>query len=135
MPNTSEVSMEMTILLYAIVLGLIQLFAQVGSAALVRGPMWAAGTRDEKLPELPKVSARLERSFYNFMETFPFFVAAILLLQFAHRNNATSFLGAEIYLAARVLYIPIYVLGIPFVRSLTWVVSIVGIAMILMALF
>jgi uncharacterized MAPEG superfamily protein len=94
---------------------------------------WNLSPRDEKTPELTGVGGRLSRAFKNFMETFPFFIAAILVVHIANRLGPISTLGAEIYLAARVLYVPVYAAGIPGLRTLIWLGSMVGIAMVLFA--
>ena len=41
-------------------------------------------------------------------------------------------LGAWLWLGGRVAYLPLYALGVPVVRSLAWIVSLVGIVMVLM---
>ncbi len=50
------------------------------------------------------------------------------------RLGELTSLGALIYVAARAVYIPLYAFGVPYVRSLTWVASMVGILMLLAAL-
>ena len=47
---------------------------------------WAAGPRDEPMP-LSGVAARLDRAFKNFMETFPFFAAAVLTAYLAGKSG------------------------------------------------
>jgi uncharacterized MAPEG superfamily protein len=42
--------------------------------------------------------------------------------------------GALIFLIARVIYVPLYLSGIPAVRTLAWVVSWVGLILMLMPL-
>ena len=44
-------------------------------------------------------------------------------------------LGAQLYLWSRLIYIPTYALGISYVRTLVWAVSLVGIVMVLKPLF
>ena len=46
-------------------------------------------------------------------------------------TDATK-LGAWLWLGGRVAYLPLYALGVPVVRSLAWIVSLVGIVMMLM---
>jgi uncharacterized MAPEG superfamily protein len=36
-----------------------------------------------------------------------------------------------LYIVARVVYLPLYAAGIPFLRSLVWMVSLVGIILVL----
>ena len=79
-------------------------------------------------------SARLIRAYANFMQTFPFFVAAVLIAQLTGRHNWLTVAGAEAYFWARLAYVPLYVLGVPAVRTLAFVVATVGIAMILVGL-
>ena len=43
--------------------------------------------------------------------------------------------GSELYLVARVLYLPLYAAGIPVARTVVWTAASLGIFMILIALF
>jgi len=40
-------------------------------------------------------------------------------------------LGATIWIVARIVYLPLYLAGVPKLRTLAWVVSIVGLLMML----
>ncbi len=44
-------------------------------------------------------------------------------------------LGAQLYFWSRLIYVPIYALGIPYLRTLVWTVSMVGIVLLLIPLF
>jgi uncharacterized MAPEG superfamily protein len=44
-------------------------------------------------------------------------------------------LGAQLYFWARLVYVPVYAAGIPYLRTLIWAASIVGIVLLLTALF
>jgi uncharacterized MAPEG superfamily protein len=49
----------------------------------------------------------------------------------AHLSNAPQDridLGARIFFYARVAYFPIYLAGITYVRTLVWIVSLIGLA-------
>ncbi|HEY1632560.1 MAG TPA: MAPEG family protein [Rhizomicrobium sp.] len=122
---------ELQVLFCAIALGLVQLLLATLASVGGRGLGWGVGARDEGWPALKsKWGARLERAYKNFLETFVFFAAAVLLDHALGKSNHTSMLGAQIYLWARVLYVPAYVLAIPFTRTLIWGASIVGILMV-----
>jgi uncharacterized MAPEG superfamily protein len=123
-------SIEMQILFCAILLGLVQLLATVIVSVMGRGIPWNLGPRDEPGRALGHIGGRIERAFKNFLETFPLFAAVVLLAAALDRHNAASALGAQIYIWGRVLYIPAYVAGLPFVRTAVWIVSFVGILMI-----
>ena len=49
-------------------------------------------------------------------------------------RNGLTWWGAQLYFWGRVAYLPLYVLGVPLVRSLVWNVATVGIVLILLAL-
>ncbi len=125
---------EATYLAWAVLLGLIQLSLAAAGNLGQRGPKWAAGPRDAPAPELSGVAGRLGRCWRNFLETFPFFAALVLLLLVLERGNELSAWGAALYFWARVAYVPAYASGIPHLRSLIWGVSMVGIVMLLPAL-
>jgi uncharacterized MAPEG superfamily protein len=126
---------ELKYLAYAIVLGLVHVFFAGLLTTRVRGLKWNAGNRDEHTQSLEGAPARAERASRNFRETFPFFAAAVLAVEFAHVNNAHTALGAEIYFWARVAYLPIYVIGIPYLRTLVWAIAFWGLLQLLEALF
>ena len=48
----------------------------------------------------------------------------------AGKTNSTTLLGAQIFLYARIAYALVYLAGLPWVRTATWGVSVVGLAMI-----
>jgi uncharacterized MAPEG superfamily protein len=128
-------SVELQILFCAILLGIIQLFLAVVTGVRAAGLAWAAGPRDEARAHPGKIAGRLERAFENFLESFPFFAAAALLVHVLGKSTHTSVLGSQIYIWARVFYVPAYVIAIPFVRTLIWAASLVGILMVLAALW
>jgi uncharacterized MAPEG superfamily protein len=128
-------SYEIQILFCAILLGLVQILLTVLAGVPSVGLSWAAGPRDEVRGHSSRVAGRLERAFENFLETFSFFAAAVLLVHLLGKSSHISVLGAQIYIWARVLYVPAYVIAIPYVRTLIWAASIVGIVLVLAALW
>jgi uncharacterized MAPEG superfamily protein len=124
-------STELQVLFCAIALGIVQLLLATLVSVGGRGLPWGTGPRDEGWPKLGKYSARVERAYKNFLETFPFFVAAVLLAHALGVSTHNTILGAQIYLWARVAYVPAYVIAIPYVRTLCWTASLIGIVMIL----
>jgi uncharacterized MAPEG superfamily protein len=126
---------ELNLLAASVVLGAFQLVAAAGLAnGVQRGLAWGMGSRDEPKPPLTGMAGRLDRAFRNFLETFPFFAAAVLVAHTAGRHNALTFWGAELYFWGRVAYVPIYASGVFFIRSLVWGVALVGILLILAGL-
>ena len=74
-------------------------------------------------------------SRWNFLETFPFFAAAVLAVVATGRTSVDTALGVQLYFWARVAYVPLYAAGIPYVRTLVWAVSFWGLIKVLVALF
>jgi uncharacterized MAPEG superfamily protein len=128
-------STELTMLAVAIVLGMFQLLIAARTGNSQRGLKWNVGPRDAPPPPVSKVAGRLERAFRNFLETFPFFAAAVLIAAVAGRHNWATVWGAEIYVAARIVYLPLYAFGVPALRTLVWLVATLAILLIVAALF
>jgi uncharacterized MAPEG superfamily protein len=74
------------------------------------------------------------RAQRNLFETLPLFAAAILIAHVAGRTGPLTWWGAMLYFWARVVYLPLYGFGIPYIRSLAWLVSLVGVILILVAI-
>ncbi|WP_445143940.1 MAPEG family protein [Dyella sp. Tek66A03] len=85
--------------------------------------------------EIAGVTGRSDRAFKNFLETFVFFVAAVLAVVVAQRTNASTALGAQLFFWARVVYLPVYLIGIPYLRTLVWATSLAGLLMVVFGLF
>ncbi|MDD3838705.1 MAG: MAPEG family protein [Phenylobacterium sp.] len=125
---------ELQLLGLAVVVGIVQLGWAAVAARRQQTLAWAAGPRDEPMP-ITGTAARLDRAFRNFMETFPFFAAAVLSVAAGDRFSDLTLWGSGLYVAGRALYVPIYAAGIPRVRTLVWAVSMVGLLMVVAALF
>ena len=130
-----HMSVEFTMLALAIVLGFVQLFLAAHVVTSERGIAWNVGPRDETKPLQSKLAGRLDRAFKNFMETFGFFAVAVLMAAALGRHNGQTMLGAELYLAGRIVYLPLYAMGIPVVRTIAWAAATIGIVLILATLF
>jgi uncharacterized MAPEG superfamily protein len=126
---------ELTALVFAIVLGFVHLFAAGNASTQIRGMKWNAGPRDEQKTPLTGIAGRLDRAFKNYLETFAFFAAAVLLAHLTNRHNALTIYGAWLYLIARIIYLPVYAAGIPMIRSLIWLAATAGIFMILAGIY
>lgn len=126
---------ELQILAWSVVLGFVHLIAATSAITKVRGAVWNMSARDQKAPELTGVPARLDRAFQNFKETFPFFLAAVVIVEFTSRTtgqtNTLSAIGAHLYFWSRIVYLPIYAMGIPIIRTLIWTTSVLGIGLVL----
>ena len=80
------------------------------------------------------IAGRMERAAGNFLETFPLFAAAVLVAHAAGQHDWMTMWGAQLYFWGRVAYLPLYVFGVAFVRTLAWTVATLGIVLILLSL-
>jgi uncharacterized MAPEG superfamily protein len=121
---------EMKLLLWSIVIGLLQCLATGAAVSSQRGYAFSGSARDDQKP-IEGVGGRVIRAFANFKETYVFFVALVLVGQVLHRHSALTVLGANLYVWGRIVYWPLYVAGVPMVRSLVWVIAVLGIVLLL----
>lgn len=125
-------AIELICLAWSIVLGLVHILAAANARTMELGFKWNMSPRDNETPPLSPLSGRLARAQANFFETFPLFATAVFLAVFTNELSLLSYWGSIIYLAARIIYFPLYALGIPLIRSLVWLVSISGLLMVLL---
>lgn len=127
---------EFIVLAFVLILAIVQ----IGWAAIARtaelGVKWNAGPRDAEVPPPGKMAGRLIRAQANLFETLPIFAAAVIMAHVAGKDGGPLTLwGTHLYLFSRVIYLPLYAFGVAYVRSLVWVASLVGLLMVLAALF
>lgn len=126
-------TIELTMLAWAVVLGLVHAVSTGQLALAQQGKAYSLGPRDEQKP-LTGIPGRISRAFANYMQTFPFFAAAVLLAHVAGRHSWLTTWGVQLYFWARVAFIPLYASGTSGPRTVAFLVSLVGIVMILIAL-
>ncbi|WP_295708219.1 MAPEG family protein [uncultured Brevundimonas sp.] len=126
---------ELFYLALTLVLALVQIFLPAAGRTARFGLAWNAGARDEPKGSAGPITDRLERAQANLFETLPVFIGAVLIAHVAGANGAWTSWGAGLYFCGRVVYVPLYALGVPYVRSLAWLVSLIGLVLILAALF
>lgn len=66
------------------------------------------------------MTARLGRALNNSVVAMALFAPAILILVLLDRTSSASLLAAQVFLIARIVYLPVYAFGIPAVRTLAW---------------
>jgi uncharacterized MAPEG superfamily protein len=128
-------SIELKCLTFALLLGIVHILIAGHAKTKQYGTKWNVSARDAELPPLNLVAARLVRAQANFFETFPIYAVAVLIAAVADRSGFLTVLGSALYVVARVIYLPLYAFGVPVVRTLVWLVSMLGIGCILIALF
>ena len=117
----------------AMVLGLVHLTAASFTFKAQVGNAYSVGPRDEDIR--PRgVAARLDRAQRNFLETFAIFAAAVLLLVALDREGGRlSQVGVALYLGGRIAFLPLYAAGTPWLRSFSWNIATLGLALVMAA--
>lgn len=126
---------ELTYLALTLILALVQIFLPAGARTVEFGSKWNAGPRDETPAAKKPLTGRLERAEANLFETLPLFIGAVLIAHVIGAAGPLTLWGTALYFWARVVYVPLYALGVPYVRSLVWLVSLAGLVMVLASLF
>ena len=124
---------ELFVVCLSVVLGFVRIILASHSASLQRGRRWTASARDQPLPPLTGVAGRLARASANFLETFPLFVAMVVVVHVTGAYGDLSRWGAYLYLTGRVLYLPLYAFGVYLLRSLAWNIASGGILLLLVS--
>jgi uncharacterized MAPEG superfamily protein len=125
-------AIQLQVLAWGCLLALVHVFAAIRAKTAQYGTKWNMGPRDEALdPPAKPIVGRLDRAQRNFFETFPLYTAAALIVAVAHLESRWTAIGALLWIGGRVVYLPLYALGVPVARSLAWILSLVGILMVL----
>ncbi|MEO0061747.1 MAG: hypothetical protein RLZZ08_307 [Pseudomonadota bacterium] len=125
---------EMIVLGLACVLLLAHIFLAGHFRTQQYGRDWNMGARDEQLPPLNPVAGRLARAKANYQETFPLVAALLIALVVVGKASSITATAAWVWLAARVVYVPLYWSGVPKVRTLVWAVALLAVLVLLGAL-
>lgn len=126
----------MTLLALSVVLLVFHILLQGTLSTRELGREWNAGPRDQGLAPRGRFAGRAERASKNFQETYPAFVGLLLGVAFAGDDaSGWGLIGGWIWLVSRIVYIPLYMGGVPYIRSLVWTVSLIGLLAMTIALF
>ena len=127
-------SPDLKYLLFSVVLTAVQVVIAAAAANHVVGLTTLAGNRD-RLPEYIGFAGRAKRAHLNMLENMVLFSALVLIAVVANKTNATTAMGAVIFFWARVVYAVIYLIGVPWLRTVAWFVSVIGMIMVAWPLF
>ena len=109
-----------SLIICALALALVQIWL-LPAVFNVKNIAYLLSSRDDAL-ETTAVQQRIERASQNLQESLPAFLALCLLAMHLEIDISTT---ATYWIILRSLYVPLYMVGIPYVRSLVWAASLV----------
>lgn len=77
------------------------------------------------------VYGRATRALANYVENFTAFAALDLAFIATHQSGGW---GPTIWILARILYLPLYLFGVIYARTIAWAISVIAILMMLVRL-
>jgi len=126
-------TIELKLLVWSAALALVQMLVALLAAIIQVGFVPLLGNR-ENLPALEGWAGRAQRAQRNMLENLVVFAVLVLVAQVAGKTNAATAFGAQLFFWGRVAYAPVYVIGIPWLRTGLWAVSFIGMLQILQQL-
>ncbi len=124
---------DLKLLLWSVALTFIEVVIAAMAASAEVGLGTLAGNRETQA-SLHGFAGRAQRAHRNMLESLPLFIALVLIAQVANKTNATTLLGAELFFWGRLAHWLIYLAGIPWLRTLAWAVSVIGLVLIFVQL-
>jgi uncharacterized MAPEG superfamily protein len=135
MENRGGIAMttELYLLLWSAALTLVLAFVAVLGAMGQVGLPKLAGNRED-MPEITGWAGRAIRAHRNMLENLVLFAILVLTAKTLAVSNATTVLGAHLFFWGRIAHAVIYLIGIPWLRTLAWAVSVIGLVLIFVQL-
>ena len=128
-----DYSTDLHLLVWSVALCLVQMVIALAGATLQVGLPQLAGNR-EPLPEFTSWAGRAQRAHRNMLESLALFAALVIVAHMTGVANETTVLGAQLFFWARLAYAIVYLVGVPWVRTGVWAVSVVGLIIIFLQL-
>jgi uncharacterized MAPEG superfamily protein len=128
-----ESSLELTMLMWASILYVLQIMLGALAADMQNGLAWGLGNREET-PPVKGWGGRAQRAYVNMAESLLPFACLVLIAYSLGRTGELSVLGAEIFLLSRLAYAVLYVAGIKILRSLAYFGGIAGMILVIVQL-
>ncbi|THV22402.1 MAPEG family protein [Peteryoungia ipomoeae] len=133
-PVSASASPLILLLAWSVVLLVAHVLLQGVFATKELGTEWNAGPRDEGKQPAGKLAGRAARASSNFRETYPAFVALAAGLLVTGETDGLGLAGAVVWFVGRIAYYPLYLAGIPYIRSFVWLGSMAGLGLMFLTL-
>lgn len=121
--------LELKLLVWSVGLTIAQMLVAVTGAILQFGLPALAGNRED-LPRTTGWAGRAARAHYNMLENLVLFAVLVVAASVMEKMNAMTALGAQLFFWGRLVYAPIYIIGVPWLRTAAFLASMTGLALI-----
>ena len=118
-------SFELAAIAYTALILFLILGIQGGLVPLNQGLSWGLGSRDAK-KDASALQGRASRTVANHIEGMMVFVPLALVVELMQLSSTLTLWGAGLYVAGRAAFAPLYLLGVPYLRSVAWGVAALG---------
>ena len=122
---------ELTCLELSVLLWVAHVLTQAVAARGEFGDAYLFSPRDTELAAKGLACGRATRALGNYVENYGPFIALALALIATGQGGGWGAVGATIWILARIVYLPIYLMGVIYVRTALWAISVIGLLMML----
>jgi len=122
---------ELTCLELSVLLWVAHVLVQAYTANAEFGAAYLFTPRDTQPTGKGLACGRATRALANYVENLGPFVAMALALIATQHTGGMGAIGATIWILARIVYLPIYLIGTIYLRTALWGISIIGLLMML----
>jgi uncharacterized MAPEG superfamily protein len=123
-------SFELALLAWSPALLALYVGAQGTLYRVEHGVGFSVSGRDDEPPAHGHYLQRSEKALRNFLETYGAFIALAVVAELGQHHGLLTAWGASLWFAGRLAYLPLYLLGVPYLRSLAWSVAALGLALL-----
>ena len=120
---------EITMLILYGLLVILTLLLQATGAMQQLGMGYMLSSRDEHRT-VKGITARIERALNNSITAMVLFAPAVLLIVVTDSSTTQTALAAQVFLIARLVYLPAYAFKLTGIRSLAWTVGLLSTALL-----
>ena len=124
MPTGEGLTSEVTCLELSVILWFVHLTCVLGAAQFVVPLRWRLSSGDNPAAPNGALFGRANRALANYVESFTVFAALDLALIATHQPGGW---GPTTWIVVRVLYLPLYLFDVIYVRTIAWGVALIAI--------
>ena len=127
-------SVELSMLMAAAILCALQMFPYAVAYYRHWGVDVVFADRS-RTPALPVWAERAQRAHHNMVENLVHFIPLVLVLELTQSHSRLSALACVVFVVARTLYVPLYILGVKWWRSVSYTLGLAAEGVLVAQLF